>query len=452
LGEGVLRTLALLGGLCLLQALPSHAESLQSALNAASRSNPRLVAERARLSALTHDVTIAGAARLPRVETSLDQSATYTRTDPDNGNNGWLQPRSYGLSLSQQLFDGFRTDAALDRARAEIAAAEAELELRERDVLGQAARTYFSVLYARRVQALKRKFVDGTVREVAAAKTRLKAGELTVADIAQAESRLARAKGQLAAADGDLEVAALDYERVIGHRPSGAMSEVLLGRLPRSVQSVLDEATQSNPAVLAARSRKRSAAAEIQGARAGRLPKASLDASYRHTDDPSQSIETQDVATITGRVSMPLYDGGETAARVLQGEARLMAAASDVDSALTEVRSEIAMAFARLRSADAQVAANKSAVQSAQTAAEAIRQEREAGQRTLSETLTFDQELLDARIALLGSERDDWIARYALLGVSGRLAVPNHKETGSAVALSGPSDDSGWGRFEIILP
>ena len=65
--------------------------------------------------------------------------------------------------------------------------------------------------------------------------------------------------------------------------------------------------------------------------------------------------------------------------------------------------------------------ANEQQVAANELAFEGVEQEAAVGQRTTLDVLNAEQELLDARLALITANRDVLVAEYALLRAAGRL-------------------------------
>ena len=77
-------------------------------------------------------------------------------------------------------------------------------------------------------------------------------------------------------------------------------------------------------------------------------------------------------------------------------------------------------------------------VKAAEIAFEGVQQELEVGSRTTLDVLNQQQELLNARVALTRSERDEVVAGFALLAAVGRLTA---KELGLPVQLYDPVEN-----------
>ena len=79
---------------------------------------------------------------------------------------------------------------------------------------------------------------------------------------------------------------------------------------------------------------------------------------------------------------------------------------------------------ADLDAARAQIEATRAQVTAAEIALNGVREEARVGQRTTLDVLNAQQELVNARVALVTAQRDRVVASYTLLSAVGRLSVP----------------------------
>ncbi len=66
---------------------------------------------------------------------------------------------------------------------------------------------------------------------------------------------------------------------------------------------------------------------------------------------------------------------------------------------------------------------NQEQVSANQIAYEGVKQEAEVGSRTTLDVLNAEQELLNSQVALVGSQRDEYVAAYDLLSAVGALTA-----------------------------
>ena len=98
----------------------------------------------------------------------------------------------------------------------------------------------------------------------------------------------------------------------------------------------------------------------------------------------------------------------------------------------------VANAWEGYLAAKSSTEANQKQVKAAEIAFEGVQQELEVGSRTTLDVLNQAQELLNARVALVRSERDEVVAGYSVLAAVGKLTA---KELQLAVQLYDPVEN-----------
>ncbi len=426
-GGGTGRVLLVLGGMVvatLLGGRTASAESLQQALAATYLSNPTLQAERAKLRAVDEELPRARSGFRPRIIGDADVGVQRTKTDPDAATDGTIHPKGYGVTLTQPLFRGFRTVNATRQADATILAAREDLRRVEQDVLLEAATAYMDVVRDMAIVRLRRNNVRVLAEQLAATRNRFDVGEVTRTDVAQAEARWSRARSLVNLAVANLKNSRANFERVVGHSPSRLSYPSGLERyLPRTLNEALKRGEAESPVIWAAIYREKAARHAVDVVRGEALPEVTLEASYQRRFEPSKFVDRQETGIIKGKVTIPFYLAGDVSARVRQAKETLSQRRLELAQARKSTRANIIASWGRLVSIKAQIASDRAQVKAARTALQGVREEEKVGQRTVLDVLNAEQELLDAKVALLGSRRDYVVAAFSLMAATGRLSA-----------------------------
>ena len=403
---------------------PVAAESLREALAAAYHSNPKLDAERAKLRATDEDVARAESGYRPIVEGSAEIGHQRASSEPRSATAGESNPWGYTLSIRQPVFQGYRTQNGVAEAEATVKAGRENLRLVESTVLLEAVRAYMDVVTAASIVRIRNANVSVLAQELDAANTRRSVKEVTKTDVAQAQARHARAVASADLAKADLKSAAADYERVIGHAPGGTgMPPMKLKFLPRSLEEAWGIAERQSPNLASALYREEAARFAVDKVRGELLPEVNVEASYGHRENPNSAFDQQDSASISGRVSVPLYDGGEIRARVRQAKHTQVSRVQEIEQARTETVAQVTSAWSALSGQRAKLKSDAIQVDANRIALEGTREEEKVGQRTLLDVLNAEQEYLDAQIEHANSRREVVVAGYQLLAAMGSLTA-----------------------------
>ncbi|HEX2258097.1 MAG TPA: TolC family protein, partial [Afifellaceae bacterium] len=162
------------------------------------------------------------------------------------------------------------------------------------------------------------------------------------------------------------------------------------------------------------------AAFEVKQIEGEFLPTVSIEGSAQRTIG-LDSDDVANVATVTGRVTVPIYQGGARSARLRQAKELLGESRIAVDIRRAQVRAAVVAAWYQLEAASAAIAAATTAVEASQVVLEGVQEELRVGQRTTLDVLDAQQELLDARVTLVLAQRDRVVSSFALLSAIGYL-------------------------------
>lgn len=411
-------------------ALPAAAtaEALPEALVKAYQTNPQINAERARQRATDESVPQALAGYRPQIVASLSAGLQAVRNLlPDNTiQTATLKPWTIGVTVSQTLFNGFRTANSVRVAELQVQSGREALRNVGQGVLLDAVTAYTNVLANQSLVEAQRSNVAFLRETLSITQRRLNAGDVTPTDSAQAEARLNRGLADLNAAEVALAVSQATYSQVIGNTPSALRpAEVVDRYLPKSREDSIAMAIREHPAVMAAGFDVDVASTNIRVAEGALLPSASLQGSVSRSreSDPSLSTFATDQASIVASVTAPIYDGGQAASQTRQAKEVTAQSRLVLDQVRNQARTAAVSAWVANEGAKIAVSASESEVKAATVALQGVQREAAGGQRTTVDVLNSQADLIQARARLIGALRDRVIASYTLLSAVGHLDV-----------------------------
>ena len=411
-------------------ALPSAAwaEALPEALAKAYQTNPQLNAERARQRATDENVPQALAGYRPQIVASLSAGLQSVRNLlPDNTiQTANLKPWVIGVTVTQTLFNGFRTANSVRVAELQVQSGREALRNVGQGVLLDAVTAYTNVLANQSLVDAQRSNVAFLRETLAVTQRRLNAGDVTPTDTAQAEARLNRGLADLNAAEVALAVSQATYAQVIGNPPSQLRAAEVVDRyLPKSREDAMTMAIRQHPAVMAAGFDVDVASTNIRVAEGALLPSASLQgsASRSRNNDPTLGTFANDQASIVANVTAPIYDGGQAASQTRQAKEVTAQSRLVLDQVRSQARTAAVSAWVANEGAKIAVSASESEVKAATVALQGVQREAAGGQRTTVDVLNSQADLIQAKARLIGALRDRVIASYTLLSAIGRLDV-----------------------------
>jgi len=414
------------------QDVPVVRVTLEEAQRRAVDASHRLAEARAREAVAQAAVSVREAADRP----SLSALAGYTRTNhvleftvpsptgaprvlyPDVPDNYHSR-----LELQWPIYSGGRANALERAARAEAAAAGADVAVAQADLRLEVARAFWAVVTARATVDVLEQGVARSRAHVADVRERFNAGLVPPNEIASAEAQESRARMLAIEARNQRDAAVAELARLIGLAPGEALEPVATLDAPAAsvpgVDALLADARQLRGERRALERRLESATDLRAAAAAARRPTLAVAGGVDYAR-PNPRIfpradRWDDSWDASINVRWPLWDSGRTAADVAQATGGIEAARrrlAEFDSVLAvEVRQRIL----DVESGLAAVAAANDAVRAATEARRVVAERYQAG-------VIAQIEVLDAEFALLQAQLDQTRARANVRLSEARLA------------------------------
>ncbi|UMY16841.1 TolC family outer membrane protein [Methylobacterium organophilum] len=405
---------------------PIRAETLESALSRAYAANPTLNAQRANVRSTDENVAIAQSGYRPTASITADigletLSGTIQRATVDQR---VTRPGGAGLTVNQILFNGFRTDNQTRRAESGVLGARETLRLSEMQTLFGAAQAYMNVLRDTATLELQRNNVEVLEEQLRQTRDRFNVGEVTRTDVAQAEARLAGARSQVSAAESNLRSSIGVYRQAIGVEPRQLAPGRPLDRyVPASLDTAVTIGLREHPQILADLHAVDAAELQVKVLEGALAPQFGIQGNVQQRYDQTLPGDNGVTASIVGRLTVPLYQGGQEYAQIRQAKELVSQARLLAERDRDAVRAAIVQAWGRLEAAKAQVIASQAQVQANEVALNGVREEARVGQRTTLDVLNAQQELLNARVNLILAQRDRVVNSYDVVQAVGRLTV-----------------------------
>ncbi len=331
-----------------------------------------------------------------------------------------------GVTVTQTLLNGFQTGNRTRQAEGQVFAARETLRTTEQTVLLNAATAYMNLLQTAAILDLQRSNVNVLEVTLRQTRDRFTAGEVTRTDVAQAESRLSGGRSQLSLAESNFITAKAQYQQVIGvPAPARLAPAAPVDRLsPRTLDGAIARGRTEHPTITTAMYNVDVAVHQVKIAEGALAPSLLAVGSVQKSYGSLQSLSVLETlsASIAAQFTVPIYQGGAEYAAIRQSKEILGQRRMDLDTARDQVQSSVVQAWGQLEAAKAQINATQSQVTAAEVALNGVREEARVGQRTTLDVLNAQQDLVNARVALVTAQRDRVVASYTLLAAAGSLS------------------------------
>lgn len=361
---------------------------------------------------------------LPQVEAYGSKSEYYYDSAPVYYRD--FTSESMGVSLKQPLFDipkfyEYRQHTIRKNIGDERFASS------EQDLILRLTEAYFKGLTAGSLLDLvdAEKKAVGEQREQA--KRMFQCGVATITDVHDAEARYDSVLAQEIEAKNDLDIKMQALKRIVGIEP-GVLSPLredapLRGPESDDLEDWIDKARKNHPILKSYAHRIVYQEAELKKNKGQHWPSLELVGGYNSTNT-NNTLETERISysSLGFQVSLPVFSGGYTQAKVNEARAVLGQTRKEYDSTLAEITQKLSEAFFGIRSNVAKIDALRAANKSASTSLESNKKSLEAGVRTTIDVLNAQRELQRVRARLLQAQYDCLLDIVRLKAHAGTLS------------------------------
>jgi len=404
------------------------AQTLEQALSEAYMNNPTLRSQRANLRSVDENVSIAESGWRPSVSASAAAGPLYSSVRSRQRETQLTGPHSQSITVTQPVFQGFRTVAGIRQAENQVRAGRAALQSTEQFVLLDGVTTYMNVVRDQAVLDLNINNEQVIRRQLEATQDRFRVGEVTRTDVAQSQSRLALATAQRVAAEGTLLTSRASYQRVIGSYPGKLAAPSPTLDLPGSRDDAAAMAAGDNPNVATALYNEKAALANVTVTTGQLLPEVNIQGEIFRADTiGGLNNALSEGAQVTAVLTMPLYSSGSVEAQVRQAKQVAGQRRIQIEEQRNLAVEAGISAWETWTSAKAQIVSFTEQVEASRIALDGVRQENLVGSRTVLDVLDAEQEFLNAQVSLVRAQRDELVARYQLVSAIGKLTARNLK-------------------------
>ena len=396
----------------------TQAMTLIQLTDLALRRNPRTRLGWAAIRASEAGVELARAGYWPQIAAAL--TGQRYRALNFSGQPANIQTR-YGasVSLSYLLWDFGARSGTLDQGKFELASARLSQDQIVQDVILQVEQAYYQVLGLQAVVEVNRQSLQDARTNLSAAQDRRASGLATVGDVYKAGAALSGSRLALQQAEGQLASARGALATAIGESPDTSLTLAAWDDRPahempaQNVESLMEDARNARPELLAAKAQEQAAAAKLAATRGSGMPTLNFDANAGRTRVRDVGDSSQFSTQLT--LNIPLFAGFGDRAAIHQAEAQLDSARANNDDLRSQVELQVWQAYQNLRTAAATLDSSAAQLKSAALAADVSNARYKSGLETILDVLSTQTTLANARVQQVQA-RLDWAAARTALG------------------------------------
>lgn len=409
-------------GMCLVVAGHASADTLGDALAAALATNPQLNVQEFQTQLAEESLRQARAQG--RTSVNVGGSAGYEYNDTNAAfsfNTGERPLVSAQIQAVKPIYTGGRVSAGVRQAKAGIDAADADLSAARQDLFLQVVTAYVDVRRDREAVDIRENNVAVTGEQVRAASDRFDVGVVTRTDVALSEARLEGARAALAGAEAAEEASVAQYVLLTGLIPVDLSPPPPLPPLPANLEDAIALSLDNNPDIASARFSERAANEAIEVARSQLRPQISIVGTAGAQESFGTDSRRDTNVSAVAQGSIPLFSGGLINSQIRAAKLQRRQARARIDILERQARAQVAASWFGFKAAERSIEASERQVEAAEIAYDGAKEELAVGVRTTLDVLDQEQQLFEARLAVIQAERDAYVAAHQLLRAMGAL-------------------------------
>lgn len=407
----------------------ASAQSIEDEVAYLLRNHPQLKGLRNQVEASEEGINRAFSGYLPTVEFSGDYG--YESTDsparraavPDAEALRTARTKAT-LTVTENLFDGFRTSSEYNAAKLTRRGSEISLDNTTQNVVFEGIVAYIDVLRNRRLVELATQNEEVIKTQLNLENERVQRGSGITLDVLQSKARLQIARERRVAFEGELANAVTRYVQVFGHAPnveSMVAPEVAASLMPLSIEDAVavalvehPEAENSANLIDLAQQRRRTAKSDY-------FPRVDLVGKINYEDNVDGVESVRRDHSVVVRANWELFSGFSTRASVAEAAYQYAASVDNRNFVAQKVVEDVNLAWENLQTAQRRLALLTNAVNIAIEVHQARVTLRDTGKETVLNVLDAQNEVFSAQINEASADHDTRTAAYRLLLAMGRL-------------------------------
>ncbi|MGM0422873.1 MAG: TolC family protein, partial [Pseudomonadota bacterium] len=294
----------------------------------------------------------------------ISASASVQKTKPATFGAPSSSQQSMGLNLSQPLYRGGRTTAAVKAADHRIQAERAEFDSTVQSLFLDVVTAYLNVLRDQEILALRSNNETVLTTQMEAAEARFDLGDVTLTDVSQARSRLSAATAERVAASGALRTSQALFERVTGLPPAGLLSPDNIYMKTEGLDTLIARALDGHPDLRASQAFEAVAQSEGREVLGELLPELSLQGSMVRNYNPTfGEVDYTDNSQLTLQATIPLYPGGAVRSQYRQAQYQALQQDFHTRDLERNIRQYVIESWENLQAARAGIAARQAQIE-----------------------------------------------------------------------------------------
>lgn len=348
----------------------------------------------------------------------------------------------YSLNINQPIFQIVNW-MEYAKTKKQVLSSLKQYEDTEQTLLLRVAEQYFNILGATDQLATSQAATAAFSKRLEQAKQQFKVGITAITDVNEAQARLDNAKAKEISDSNTLNTAKEQMSQIIGKfipNIASLKSQIpLLTPEPNNIDLWVDKARKNNLKLQAARYDVEAAYESIKASSSGHLPTINLSAAILNNKMTPPTNNKYHNKQLSLNLNIPIFAGGETAARTQAEIFRTNAILQQLETAYRAAESGTRIAYQTVLTQISQVNAFQQSVKSNKIALQATQAAFEVGTRTIIDVLNSQTDLLTAQKNYAQSRYDYLLSVLKLKQATGSLCLADLEQINNLLDHNNPS-------------
>ena len=427
---------AILAGACVVAVMPQAASamSLKEAVSLVIQTNPDINGAMRDRRATDYELRQGRGLYYPQIDfhaqggpewtesSSVDEGDPKLSQSPHNNGIGMVRGDA-DVTLQQRIFDGFDASNEVDRQKARVASAANVVQDKSQIQTLDAVTSYLGVLQNQARVDNAEANVKAHEDTLALVQKRADLGGGNIADVRQAEARLATARTNLKRIQGDLRASQIDFQRTVGQAPADLEPVTFTydSLIPEDVEKSVAHGIEVSPKVQGAKYDVVAAEHLLGRQEASMYPTLSLNATAAVNHHDNGIEQTGHSANALLVVDYNIYRGGADLARIREFKWRKQEAIDAVRNQERIVAKDVRDSWSQRQTQRESVETLTEEYDKNVQTEKLYEQQFDIGQRSLLDLLNSRNEVFNSQDSLITAQSNEILANFKILAAQGEL-------------------------------
>jgi len=356
---------------------------------------------------------------------TVDIAAGIGLEETDNVSNGSstsLTRKESSIRITENLFEGFKTENEIDRQQAKMDAAAYSAEAKANQIALDMTEAYVNLLKEQELLRLEGDNKKTHERILDQITQRTDAGIGNQVEVDQAKARLALANSNEMAARNNYNDALSRFQRALGRMPDNDLIKPSVEfQLPATLTEATDIALLNHPTLRSAYADIAAAQAQHRSAKRTYYPRFDIEIEKRWDEDINGIEGKDENLQAMRRMRYNLYNGGKDSANRNRTAAAVQQSPEIRNNARRQTIENLRYAWSAKKYVGEQLVYIKEHIKLTYETLEGYRKQFSIGRRSLLDLLNTEDEYNSALRTLVTSESEYLIAQYRILNGMGTL-------------------------------